>query len=437
MNYARLIGYGLIVLLNLDMMGNVHAADDCVHFSPNISRAIEAFTASIRGAEDCTTRLTGQGDLNNNGVTDQIVVFTVEGSCPDEAEESPGSCGNHYETYLLAFMGRDQVPGTPLQIGGKDIFLPESVTFAKGVIQIDGSKYGKHDPSCCPSEKNRQHYRLEGESFVVATADGQPPAKPAKGMTGHLMVEGTPVSYQPQPEVSPHAVAFEMESKGYRNGYLLDCLERKYLWVKNVDLRTHQETGNHTGAEWKLMSEKSTITNAVYDAVCPQLLGANAAVTPTDCIRTEPYLPAGWCQPGPADITGLWLEYQDKVPEPYHITGWFDENSTKDHAWILYRQDRSAWGIFVFLMGDKSYTPIKFGEIPLDSANGFQEYHLTAAKPGEIVTACGIGFWDCEPDEPAKVILKTNGIIQAPYDKGGTVLWYYQAGKFKDVMLDD
>ena len=437
MNYARLIGYGLIVPLTLDMMGNVHAADDCVHFSPNISRAIEAFTASVRGAEDCTSRLTAHGDLNNNGVTDQIVVFTVEGACPDDAEESPGACGNHYETYLLAFMGRDQVPGTPLQIGGKDIFLPDSVTLAKGIIQVDGSKYGKNDPSCCPSVKTRQRYRLEGETLVVATAGGQPTAKSAKGGTGNLMVEGTPVSYQPQPEVSPHTVAFEMDSKGYRNGYLLDCLERKYLWVKNIDLRTHQETGNHTGAEWKLMSDKSIITNAVYDAVCPQLLGANTAVTPTDCIKTEPYLPAGWCQPGPADMTGLWLEYQDKVPEPYHITGWFDENSTKDHVWILYRQDRSAWAVFVFLMQGQAYTPIKLQETTLEHGISFQEIHLLTAKPGEVETACGKGYWDCEPGEPAMINLKTHGIILAPYDRGGAVLAYYQKGSFAQVPLDD
>lgn len=128
---------------------------------------------------------------------------------------------------------------------------------------------------------------------------------------------------------------------------------------------------------------------------------------------------------------------QAEVPEPYHISGWFDENSSKDHAWILYRQDRSKWGIFAFLIQGQSYTPIKLSESSNEDGSRIQDIHLVLANPGEIETACGKGYWDCEPGEPAKVLLKTNGIIAGPFDKGGAVLNYYQSGKFEGVVLDD
>lgn len=95
--------------------------------------------------------------------------------------------------------------------------------------------------------------------------------------SGTLVVDGTPIIYTPVPEVQPYAVTFQMESKGYRNIYRLDCQSRKYLWTNNIELRTQQETTNTAGAEWKLMSDTSTITNAVYQASCPQLLGSNTA----------------------------------------------------------------------------------------------------------------------------------------------------------------
>ncbi len=82
------------------------------------------------------------------------------------------------------------------------------------------------------------------------------------------------LTYKPVPEVQPYAVTFQMESKGYRNIYRLDCQGIKYLWTDNIELRTNQETTNTAGAEWREMSDKSTITNAVYAAICPQVLGS-------------------------------------------------------------------------------------------------------------------------------------------------------------------
>ncbi len=421
-----------------------NAEENCEISSPQINQAIEAFNATERGAEYCAARTSVNGDLDQDGKPDLLVAFTIEGACsePEDAQSEPGTCGNLFESYMMAFTGSQQSASEPILIGGKGIQLIEELTIANAIIQVDSLKYAESDAMCCPTVATRDFYRLEGRKLVAVQKSSPPvappsPAQPAPATVGSITVDGTVVAYQPVPEVKAGTVAFQMESKGYRNIYLLDCLERKYIWAKNIDLRTNQATDNNAGAEWKMMSEKSTVTNAVYDAICPQLLGSNSAVTQSNCIRTESYIPDGWCQPGPADMVDEWLVNQAEVPEPYHITGWFDENSTKDHAWILYRQDRSKWGIFAFLIQGQSYIPIKLRESAIEDGIRIQNFHLSLANPGEIETACGKGYWDCEPGEPAKILLKTNGIIAGPFDSGGAVLNYYQSGKFEGVVLDD
>ena len=89
-----------------------------------------------------------------------------------------------------------------------------------------------------------------------------------------LMVEGKRVTYYPS---QPGIAEFYVDSKGYRNVYLLRCADRQFRWERNILLSTGRETGNNAGAEWKPMNSRSTITNAVYQAICPGMLAAGGA----------------------------------------------------------------------------------------------------------------------------------------------------------------
>lgn len=311
----------MVLVLSLGLNGDGSAASGCAKYSTIVNRAIAAYTSSVRGAEDCAVRLDAKGDLDKDGQLDLVVGFTVEGACYDDKEDKPGACGNHYETFLLAFSGAKQLTNDPLQIGGKDLQLPESITIAGGIIQVDAMKYAKGDPSCCPSLKARDIYRLSGRTLVAATPGAQQAPPPASAnqhtatKASSLVVEGTLVNYQPVPEVRPNTVAFQTETKGYRNIYLLDCLERKYYWAKNIELRTQQETTNTAGAEWKMMSEKSTITNAVYQASCPQLLGSKPAESAPSASANPQFELEFWSSVKNSDDLADFQAYLDKYPQ--------------------------------------------------------------------------------------------------------------------------
>lgn len=89
-----------------------------------------------------------------------------------------------------------------------------------------------------------------------------------------LAVEAKRVSFSLD---APALVRFSFDSKGYRNTYLLDCENRQFRWIQNVRLSTGAVTGNSTGADWKPLNPRSTISNAVFNAACPQALAGQAA----------------------------------------------------------------------------------------------------------------------------------------------------------------
>lgn len=160
------------------------------------------------------------------------------------------------------------------------------------------------------------------EIFGYATANGNnpPESSPATAINtgtsnGTLVVDGTPITYKSVPEIQQYAVSFQMESKGYRNIYRLDCQGKKYLWTNNIELRTNQETSNTTGAEWKMMSDTSTITNAVYEAICPQLLGSKPADSAPRASANPQFELEFWSSIKNSDDLADFQAYLDKYPQ--------------------------------------------------------------------------------------------------------------------------
>lgn len=90
-----------------------------------------------------------------------------------------------------------------------------------------------------------------------------------------LAVDGREVTYWRSPAEGAQAL-FRFDSKGYRNTYSLDCANKRFLWTENVRFSTGDVTGNNAGSEWRPMSPKSTISNAVYDAICPGILSGTS-----------------------------------------------------------------------------------------------------------------------------------------------------------------
>ncbi|EIC19825.1 hypothetical protein [Thiorhodovibrio frisius] len=133
--------------------------------------------------------------------------------------------------------------------------------------------------------------------LVTATLSISTPTQAAET----LVADGKVVTYERLRDTDTPAVGFQMDSNGYRNIYLLDCENRRFLWVKNIDLRTGRETERPKSAEWKSMNARSTVTNAVYQASCP---GSRTTDSEFNFNRTQGTQGA-WGWNGPAAITSF------------------------------------------------------------------------------------------------------------------------------------
>jgi hypothetical protein len=85
-----------------------------------------------------------------------------------------------------------------------------------------------------------------------------------------LFVDDILVEYWRGPDSD--SATFRYSRHQYTNYYRLDCGLQRFLWVENRS-PSGQSTGNSEEAEWKPLSARSTIANAVYDAICPHVSG--------------------------------------------------------------------------------------------------------------------------------------------------------------------
>ncbi len=127
-----------------------------------------------------------------------------------------------------------------------------------------------------------------------APAQRSAPSSPTVG-SKTLAVEEKQVTYSVG---SSGLVRFTFDAKGYRNTYMLDCEKRLFLWIENVRLSTGEVTDNNAGAEWKPLTPNSTISNAVHEVGCRQVLavkgegdgnkaGTNAQKPSFDCSHAK------------------------------------------------------------------------------------------------------------------------------------------------------
>jgi uncharacterized protein len=133
----------------------------------------------------------------------------------------------------------------------------------------------------CEKQADRKGCLVGVYKARITELGGQPENSPrggaaassARGAGTVTTADGKTVSYGPSAKVAAF-VEFQADTKGYRNTYTLDCENKRFLWTKNVLLATGQDTRNNAGAEWKRLTPESTLSNAVYEAACPQLLAS-------------------------------------------------------------------------------------------------------------------------------------------------------------------
>jgi hypothetical protein len=135
-------------------------AGKCELLPEKAERFIKSFAAEVRGAEYCEFRKIARGDINGDGIADLIVVFTVEGACDGDKKTPAGACGNHHETYMQAFLGKELKEVPLLMVGSRGERAITGIIVKKGVIEAETLTYGKNDPMCCPSIKGKTRFVL-------------------------------------------------------------------------------------------------------------------------------------------------------------------------------------------------------------------------------------------------------------------------------------
>lgn len=141
-------------------------AEECEPLPQKAEKYIKAFEKKVRGAEYCRFRDIAHGDINGDGVEDLVVVFNVEGACNKEKGRAPGACGNHHETYLKAFLGKELKEIPTIEIGGRGMRLISSVKVIKDAVEVETLTYGEQDAMCCPSVTGHTQFAIQSGKFI-------------------------------------------------------------------------------------------------------------------------------------------------------------------------------------------------------------------------------------------------------------------------------
>ena len=99
------------------------------------------------------------GDLDGDGNADAVAILV----------EATGGTGSFY--YMFAVMNRDGLPAQlaePEWLGDRTIIQRLSID-RRGIITVRYVTHGDNDPSCCPTLKIEDRYRVENGKLVGLT----------------------------------------------------------------------------------------------------------------------------------------------------------------------------------------------------------------------------------------------------------------------------
>lgn len=147
--------------------------------------------------------------------------------------------------------------------------------------------------------------------------------------------------------------------------------------------------------------------------------------------------PPGWHPTEKTDYTKDAISYWKNIV-PNHVDGDFNGDGFDDRAWFLINDTKEKYRIIVYF-GQKNggYETIILLEDSYKRTNSFN-LGICLMEPGNYQTACGKGYWDCQPGEPALVKLKNPGIDFFEFECCDSVFyWDAQKKGFKQVSISD
>ena len=149
-------------------------------------------------------------------------------------------------------------------------------------------------------------------------------------------------------------------------------------------------------------------------------------------------IPEGWRAPNKYDIKGDWEIYQKDDYKPYHFINDFDQNGLLDEAWILIKNDNTSCGVWILLKTSDSQIDYLIEEVKITSISP-QSLAIDETKTGTFQTACGKGYYDCEPGNPSQIVITSPQLWYSPFESGPGYLAMWDRGEmiFKTYHITD
>jgi len=128
---------------------------------------IASHAQRVHGQAPRDVRKSCEGDVDGDGHTDVVVIYTIEGV-------GGGNDWTQYAT-LLTSTPRGYGASMPKEVGGKGVRVVEGCTIGASSVELALKTYGPQDASCCPSVPGKARLAF------AAGALSEAPAPAARG----------------------------------------------------------------------------------------------------------------------------------------------------------------------------------------------------------------------------------------------------------------
>ena len=155
----------------------------------------------------------------------------------------------------------------------------------------------------------------------------------------------------------------------------------------------------------------------------------------TKALSQEP--PQGWHS---ATLEALdALPIRDASPTRFmEAVADFDGDERLDRATIFVASDGRQEALFVTLSSVDPGAWQQVAELEHRNPSVVPIMGVTVSQPGSYATACGKGYWECQPGEPARLDLEHAGISYFLFESAASIFyWDQESEAFVRVWVSD
>ena len=155
----------------------------------------------------------------------------------------------------------------------------------------------------------------------------------------------------------------------------------------------------------------------------------------TSCSSNKPPLPEGWRTLNKYEIEKTWRDVDDN--KYLAVKGDFNGDGFMDEARILLSEKGSGLALFSFMkQADNTYNILLLNE--MDDESLIHAMGIRKVEPGLYKTACGKGYWECEPGEPPEILIKNDAIDLFKVESANSFFYWDEHSKtFKRIWISD